>query len=293
MQLWILVTVAAAFLQNLRSMLQKHLKARLSSLGATAIRFFFAMPLAWALWIWLSLDPATQTPGFSPVFYALVALAALAQIAGTLLLVYLFGLKNFAVGSTLARTEAIQAAIIGFVLLGDSITPLAAAGILISLVGVLLIAGKLRFSRNILDRGAWIGLASGASFAGSSVLYRAASQALENGGPFVHGAAVLLVATSLQTLLLLCWLAVRDLPQLRAIFANWRLGTLVGLTGGLASLGWFTAFTLQNAAYVKAVAQIELLFTLLASWLFFKERIRKIEVFGIALVACGILLLLL
>ena len=49
MEIWIGITLAAAFLQNLRSMLQKHLKARLSSLGATAIRFFFAMPLAWAL----------------------------------------------------------------------------------------------------------------------------------------------------------------------------------------------------------------------------------------------------
>ncbi len=46
MELWITITIAAAFLQNLRSMLQKHLKARLSSLEATAIRFFFAMPLA-------------------------------------------------------------------------------------------------------------------------------------------------------------------------------------------------------------------------------------------------------
>ena len=35
------VTVAAAFLQNLRSALQKHLKARLSTSGATFVRFGF------------------------------------------------------------------------------------------------------------------------------------------------------------------------------------------------------------------------------------------------------------
>ena len=291
MELWILVTIAAAFLQNLRSMVQKHLKARLSSMGATAIRFFFAAPLAWALWLWVSYNSSLEILSFTKAFYAYVGLAALSQISGTLLLVYLFGLKNFAVGSTLARTEAVQAALIGFVLLGDTVSLWAAIGLFVSLIGVLMIAGKIRLSGSILDRAAWIGLASGASFAVSSVLYRAASQSLDIGGPFIHGAAVLVVATSIQSVLLFGWLAWRERPQLTAIVENWRAGILVGLTGGLASLGWFTAFTLQNAAYVKAVAQIELLFSLLASWLFFREKIRRIEVAGIALVALGILML--
>ncbi len=293
MELWIPVTIAAAFLQNLRSMLQKYLKARLSSLGATAIRFFFAMPIAWALWLGLSYGSTLEPARFTAVFFLFVTLAALAQISGTLLLVYLFGLRNFAVGSTLARTEAVQAAVIGFVLLGDTVSNWAVAGLLVSLIGVLLIAGKVRLGGGGFDRGAWIGLASGASFAVSSVLYRASSLALEGGGAFVHGATVLMAATSLQSIALLGWLLLKDKPQLRAIFANWRTGMLVGLTGGLASLGWFTAFSLQNAAYVKALAQVEILFTLLASWLFFHEKSTAKEVFGMALVVAGILLLLL
>lgn len=287
MELWIAITITAAFLQNLRSMLQKHLKARLSSLGATAIRFFFAMPLAWGLWAWLG-----EGTVFPARFYMFTGLAAISQIIGTLLLLYLFGLKNFAVGSTLARTEAVQTAIIGFVLLGDRVSSWAMVGILISLVGVVLIAGKLRLAA-IEAKSVGIGLASGTSFAIASVLYRAATQTLESGGPAAHGAAVLLVATSFQSVLLLAWFLIKDRPQLREIFTNWRLGALVGLTGGLASLGWFTAFSLQNAAYVKAVAQVEILFTLLASWLFFKETIHRIELLGIALIASGILLLVL
>ncbi len=289
MEFWILITIAAAFLQNLRSMLQKHLKARLSSLGATAIRFFFAMPLAWLLWAWLGEGAATALP---VRFFMFTGLAAIGQIIGTLLLLYLFGFKNFAVGSTLARTEAIQTAIIGFVLLGDSISLSAMIGILISLVGVVLIAGNMRLA-GLNARSVGIGLASGTCFAISSVLYRAATQELESGTAASHGAAVLLVATSFQSALLLAWFLLKDRPQLRAILKNWRLGMLVGLTGGLASLGWFTAFSLQNAAYVKAVAQVEILFTLLASWLFFKEVIRRIELFGIAFIATGILLLVL
>ena len=291
MELWIPITIAAAFLQNLRSMLQKHLKAQLNSLGATAVRFFFALPIAAVLWLALTKGFAIEAPGFTAWFYVYVTAGALAQIGATLLLVYLFGLKNFAVGSTLARTEAVQSAVIGFVLLGDTISPLALTGLLISLMGVVLISGRVKLLQGGLDRAAWIGIASGTGFSISAVSYRAASHALEGGGPLIHGAAVLLATTALQSAILLLYFWLKDRAQLSAIKANWRIGALVGLTGGLASLGWFTALTLQNAAYVKALAQVEIMFTLLASWLFFKETIRRIELIGIALVVAGILLL--
>ena len=50
--LWIPVTIAAAFFQNLRSSLQRHLKGKLSDMGATYVRFAFAWPFAV---IWLAL----------------------------------------------------------------------------------------------------------------------------------------------------------------------------------------------------------------------------------------------
>ena len=61
----------------------------------------------------------------------------------------------------------------------------------------------------------------------------------------------------------------------------------------LGSLGWFTAFTLQNAAYVKVLGQIELVFTVLASVFFFKEKISAAEGVGILLIVAGILILVL
>ncbi len=39
-ELWIPLTIAAAFCQNLRSALQKHLKTHLSAVGAAYVRFF-------------------------------------------------------------------------------------------------------------------------------------------------------------------------------------------------------------------------------------------------------------
>ena len=61
----------------------------------------------------------------------------------------------------------------------------------------------------------------------------------------------------------------------------------------LGSIGWFTAFAMQNAAYVRALGQIELVFTFIATVLFFRERINRTEVLGIALVVAGIMILIL
>ena len=46
MELWIPITIFAAFMQNLRSSLQKYLKGQLSTSGATFSRFAYAAPLA-------------------------------------------------------------------------------------------------------------------------------------------------------------------------------------------------------------------------------------------------------
>lgn len=48
MELWIPITLAAAFLQNVRSSLQKYLKGRMGTTGATFVRFGFGMPFVLA-----------------------------------------------------------------------------------------------------------------------------------------------------------------------------------------------------------------------------------------------------
>jgi len=51
--------------------------------------------------------------------------------------------------------------------------------------------------------------------------------------------------------------------------------------------------TIQNVAYVRALGQIELVFTFIASVMFFHEKSTRGEIFGIVLIVAGILLLLL
>ena len=59
-----------------------------------------------------------------------------------------------------------------------------------------------------------------------------------------------------------------------------------------ASACWFTAMTIQNAAYVRALGQVELIFTFIVSAVFFRERATGLEIAGILLTVAGIICLL-
>lgn len=298
MELWIPITIMAAFLQNARSALQKHLKGSLTTSGATFSRFVFAAPLAILYVAALTGIAGYEPPVPNTTFMVFAMVGGLAQIGATALLVSIFSSRNFAVGTTFAKTETVQAAIFGLVLLGDSITRGALFGIVVSLVGVILISirpaskdGRPRLA-SMLDRSALIGIASGALFGVSAVSYRAASLGLDDGDFVIRAAVTLAVVTTFQTLVMAVYMRLREPGQILAVMASWRVSSLVGLTGMLASTCWFTAMTLENAAHVRAVGQIELVFTFIASHVIFREHSSRREVVGIVLVTLGVLVLI-
>ena len=298
MELWIPITLAAAFLQNLRSALQKHLKGSLSTSGATFSRFAYAAPLAILYAVFLSTLGGFDLPKPNAAFWGSMAVGGIAQILATALLVYLFSFRNFAVGTTFSKTETIQTAIFGLFILGDHLTSSALIAILISLIGVFAISsaraskGFGGFIRSLTDRTALIGIASGACFGISAVSYRAASLSLGGEGFLMQAAFTLAAVTTFQTVLMALYMRWREPGQITAVLRSWRISSLVGLTGMLASAGWFTAMTIQNAAYVRALGQVELIFTFAFSYFMFGERSNRLELIGIALVTFGILVLL-
>lgn len=299
MELWIPITLAAAFLQNLRSALQKHLKGRLSTSGATFSRFAYAAPLALLYALLLSTLGGFETPRPNPVFWGFMVAGGIGQILATALLVHLFSFRNFAVGTTFSKTETVQTAIFGFFVLGDHLTLSASVAIMISLAGVFAISsaraakGLGGIISSLTDRTALIGVASGACFGISAVSYRAASLSLGGEGFLMQAAFTLAAVTTLQTVLMAIYMRWREPGQITAVLRSWRVSSLVGLAGMLASAGWFTAMTIQNAAYVRALGQIELIFTIVFSYFVFGERSNRLELIGIVLVTVGILVLLL
>jgi drug/metabolite transporter (DMT)-like permease len=299
MALWIPITIAAAFAQNLRFMLQKHLKAtKLSTGGATFARFLFAAPIA-VLLVVILVQTGWDIPSATARTWVFVVIGGTSQIVATMLVVALFSERNFAVGITLKKTEAILTAIVGFIVLGEGISPWAVMTILVGIVGVILLsdppklAGRGVWYRRILNRASAYGIGSGAIFAVSATSYRGASLSLGSGDFIIRAVFTLACVTVFQTIAMSLWLRLREPGEITRVLKSWRVTTLVGLTGVLGSLGWFMAFTLQNAAYVKALGQIELVFTFLASYLIFKERSTGREIIGISLVVISILLLIL
>ena len=299
MELWIPLTIAAAFFQNIRSALQKHLKGKLSTLGAAYVRFFYAWPIALVYFFAVIYSEGQPLPGFSTSFLLYALTGGVCQIMFTVFLLWLFSFHNFAVGTTISKLETVMVAIFGLILLGDEITAPVIIAIAMSSAGlVILSAGQAKLSIDNLVSGLWrpptlIGLACAAWLGLSVVLFRAASLSLGVDNYLVAASFTLLVVLILQTAIMGVLLGVREPEQLKKLLLHWRPAALVGISGGLASIGWFSAFTLQNATYVRALGQIELLFTFVVTLLVFREKVSLKETAGIVLITISIILILL
>ena len=303
MELWAIITVGSAFLQNLRSTLQKHLKGRMGTTGATFVRFGFGLPLAFLYLaiLHLGLDRPLPVPGLTFAIWALIG--AFAQISATFLLVHLFSFRNFAVGTAYSRTEPAQAALLALLLFGETIGLGTVAAILVSILGVMLISvartalTPMSLVTSVGSRTALVGLTSGFFFGVSAISYRTASLSLARSLPepdaVMQAGYTLCVVITVQTLSMLFWMAWRDRAELTRVRSAWKVSALVGFVGATASFGWFTAMTLQQAAVVKALAQVEMLFTFASAVLFFKEKINRLEIAGCVLIVAGVLLLVL
>jgi drug/metabolite transporter (DMT)-like permease len=292
---WIAITIAAAFFQNLRSAMQRHLTGRLSAEGATYVRFLYAVPFAasylGALHVWTH----ESVPDPNVPFVAWGAGGGLAQIGATLLLLRSFTVGNFAVGTAYSKTDTVQAAIFSALLLDERTSPLAVLGIIVSLVGVILLARPTRGVTSaralFVSKAAALGIASGAAFALSAVCYRAAALTLTGHSPIMQASYTLATVVVFQSAVMGAYLVYRDRAQLARVLQAWRPALLVGGAGMIASACWFTAIALVSAAYVRAVGQIELVFTFVASLVVFRERVTVVETIGVLLIVGGILLL--
>ena len=298
MSLWIPLTICAAFLQNLRTALQKAIKGRLSTTGAAYARFFYAWPLA-LVYLWAVLEYGEYTlPPINIWFLIYCFLGSISQILFTVVLLWLFSFRSFAVGTTFSKLEVVLIAAIGTLLLGDTMTSLAILAIAVGAAGTIVLAmqeTKLSIGglvRGLGEQATAVGLLSAALLGSSVVFFRAAGLSLD--APVVLAAAyALAVSLVMQTLMMGAWFIAFDRPQLVAVVREWRRAAPVGIIGMMGSVCWFTAFTLQNAAYVRAVGQIELIFTFIASVFFFKETISRSEIVGILLILVAILMILL
>ncbi|MCH6565649.1 MAG: DMT family transporter [Proteobacteria bacterium] len=299
MELWIPLTIGAAFFQNIRSALQKHLSGKLSTLGAAYVRFLYALPIALIYLSGLAAYTQAPLPDTNPQFLLYALLGGICQILFTVFLLWLFSFRNFAVGTTLSKLETIMVAIFGLLLLGDTLTSAVVIAIAVSALGLIVLSvgqSKLSVANALTGLGqksTLIGLGCAAWLGLSVVLFRAAALSLQHDQFLIAAAFTLFIVLVIQTLVMGISLALRDFEEFRKVFIYWRPACLVGISGGVASIGWFSAFTLQNASYVRALGQIELVFTFIVTLFWFREKVGRAEVLGIALIMGSIIILLL
>lgn len=298
MPLWIPITIAAALCQNIRTTMQQKIRGLLSVDGANFVRYLYGAPLALGMLAFLVWGTGRQLPSISGAFLLLVTIAGVAQIVATSLMIHAFTLRNFAVGTVYSKTETVFVALFATFIAHEPLRLGAWMGILVCLGGVAILSVRGKFSdvRSVLadltHKGALFGILSGAIFAIAAGTIREASKLLPDGDFVIKGITVLACMNTIQVILMALYLSRRDRPQLSKVAAHWRSSIWVGLFSVLGSAGWALAMTLENAALVRAVGQIELVFTFISSRLVLKERPSVGEWIGSILVVGGVVLIL-
>jgi drug/metabolite transporter (DMT)-like permease len=287
--LWAVFTVIAAAAQTIRNATQRSLTASLGTVGATHVRFLFGFPFAAIFLVMAALGRVPPTPPAQ--YWPWVIDGAVAQFAATALMLAAMGERSFVVTIAYIKTEPVQVALFGLILLGDPVTWPMALAIVIATAGVVLMSTKPG-----TGTGGWkptlLGLASGALFGLSAIGYRGAILSLNDPSFVMAATLTLAIGLFLQSVFLTLYLYVRDRAVLVAIFRAWRPSLFAGFMGALASQFWYLGFAIATAASVRTLALVEVLFAQAISRFWFKQPTTPREAVGIVLIVAGVVLLL-
>ena len=299
MPIWVAATLLAGLFQTWRTALQQKLRGQLSVNAAAVVRYLYGVPVGMLLvGLYLTfIGGHLSAPTWEYLLYC--ALGGIGQIIGTNLLIMSFAQRGFAVGTAYSKTEAVQAAFISLVFLGESFGGLAWLGIGVSVGGTLYLslAGRVSSAREVLaatrQPSAVYGLGAGLAFALCAIAIRAATQTLDGADATLRALETLVVINMMQTLMQGSWLVARERSSIPQLFSTWRSSAQVGALSAMGSACWFTGFAYAPVALVRAVGQVEILFTLLFSRFFLRERMKRSDVIGALVVVSGVVRVLL
>jgi drug/metabolite transporter (DMT)-like permease len=298
--LWIALAILGAGLQAVRTAAQRQLNAHMSVLATTYVRSLLGLPVMLVWLALISIVEGARLPSTSLTYLTYTLLGAIAQVLATMLLVSMFHLRNFAIGTMLTKVDVVTAAIIGALFFSETLTVGGVVALLVVLAGMGFISMGRIFSKSqpsgetiagvLTGKASQVALMCALAFSMSYLFFREAALNI-TGGTFLWRAAwTVALATLMQTVLVGLWMWRTEPASFTAVWPNRGLSTFIGTTSAIGSISWFTAFALQNASYVRAVGQVEVVFTVLISALYFRERVLPLEYAGIALTVAGIVL---
>ena len=289
--LWAVFTLIAAAAQTARNAMQRELTVVLGTVGATHVRFLFGFPFAVLFLAGVVTATGARLPNPPYIFWPWVLTGAFTQIAATATMLSVMGQRSFVVAYAYIKTEPVHVALFGLIFLGDKVTPLSAAAILMATAGVIVISLKAGAGEARTTRSTIVGLLSGALFGLSAIGYRGAILSLHLPDFVLAATFTVTVGLIIQAAALSLYLALRDPKVLRAIAHAWRPSLFAGFMGAFASEFWFLAFAITTAANVRTLALVEVLFAQGVTHFVFKQPTTRRESIGIVMVVIGVALL--
>jgi drug/metabolite transporter (DMT)-like permease len=291
--MWIPITLAAATFQILRTSRQHELRTVLSPAAAGFVRYLYGAPFALALGaVWFAVLPH-DVPHLSSRFWSHAAFAGLTQIVATVALLRAFRERDFAIGTVYSKSEVLFVAAIGAVGLGDALALAGWVGVAVVTIGVAWLAtdgsvGSLL--RRAGDPAALMGLVAGLFFALAAVFIRAASRTMGDAPAFDRALLVLMAMLTIQTVVNTVGFAAIDPGALPKAIRAWRPAVYVGLFSLLGSIGWAWALTLESAAKVRTLGQVELVIAFAVAHARLDEHHVRSDYIGSVMVMTGVVM---
>ena len=295
---WFVITVIASLSQTLRSVFQKNIIEDVGVLVSAYSRFVFALPFV-ALLSVLFLESQEfyllKTISSKALFFLITA--SVCQILFTIILIKLFTLRSFAIGIAFSKTEVIQTTILEIIILGFILTSHVFLAIIVGFIGMLFMSKqklivKLGYDSLFLKQ-ITLGVLCGIFLGASSVLYKVALDSVTIDLIYKKVLVLSFLALAFQSVVFGTYIVFTEGTQkVLKLFSIWKKGLPVGFFGCAATFCWFSAFSLVDATFVRAVGQLEIVFSVLISYLFYKEKITGFEFIGMTLITLSILALL-
>jgi drug/metabolite transporter (DMT)-like permease len=288
---WVPATLFAAAAQAGRNAIQRGLTQELGTLGATQVRFLFGLPFACLFFLlaWSLTDDVW--PSINREFALFTVIGALAQILATALMLAAMRMRDFVVVTVWTKTEPVQVALFGLIVLSDPLGLGTGLSILVATAGVVWMAyrpGQVASEDGAGWKAIALGLGAAAAFAVAAVGFRGAILALTEGNFLVRASWTLVCGLFLQALMLALWMRWREPETWQRCLKAWRISIWGGFLGAAASQGWFIGFALTTAANVRTLGLVEVFFAQILSRKLFDGKTTKREKVGMTLIVLGV-----
>lgn len=289
--LWVFATVVATGLQVARNALQRGMIGDAGPWGATLVRFLFGLPFTLVLGLILILVMGERLhPELSTGYWVETLAGAACQMVATASLLVAMRRAGFAVGTTVQQSSLPLAAILGLVIFHDTLSPIGWTGVAVTTAGLVILTWPREAKGPELLSGGAYGLVSGLLFGFSMNAFRHATRSLEPHHPLFASVATVTVTQTVQSLVLVAYLAWRHPWALRAVVTDWRKSLGAGFCGAGASALWLMALALAPAASVRSVAVIETPLAVAAGRRLFKEKLSLGQWIAAAFTAVGVVM---